>query len=344
MDRALGAVATVGLSVVVLRLLAQAFKSLKQNGKESDAFLVLQKVFKKLFVRQHKEEELVTDFRSTETVLHLYSGSCHCRAVTFELAAPKTLKAVHGPGKISYAHTKTRACNFQFLQGTDHLQIYYVAVPAGSERGGVEPMVGAHTFCSQCGVHILHADSPEASDLHVNVCCVDGGSKPLIEWNPRNNNLSRGVPVANQWEDDTPVEIRRSAWGRIETEDSTLESFREEAPDVITQASEHSWKSAALDQLPGTPSTVGTIGTDSMRLRSLALDADYTSEDLEMLSTTSSRSHLPPLHHTSSSARPRTLEPSPTKSIPTTTTQMKYYLSKHLPPAGKKANSSPAEK
>jgi hypothetical protein len=86
MDRALGAVATVGLSVVVLRLLAQAFKSVKQNGKESDAFLVLQKVFKKLFVRQHKEEELVTDFRSTETVLHLYSGSCHCRAVTFEVS------------------------------------------------------------------------------------------------------------------------------------------------------------------------------------------------------------------------------------------------------------------
>lgn len=86
MDRALGAAAAMGLSMVVLRLVAQAFKSAKQNGQESDTFQILQVVLKGLFLGPQQEEEPVNDSASTETVLHLHSGSCHCRAVTFEVS------------------------------------------------------------------------------------------------------------------------------------------------------------------------------------------------------------------------------------------------------------------
>ena len=86
MDRALGAAAAMGLSIVVLRLVAQAFKSAKQNGQESDTFQILQDILKRLFVTRQQEQEPVHDSASTETVLHLHSGSCHCRAVTFEVS------------------------------------------------------------------------------------------------------------------------------------------------------------------------------------------------------------------------------------------------------------------
>ena len=255
--------------------------------------------------------------------------------------------AHHGPGKISYAHTRIRASNFRFCKGTDHLQIYYVSVPAGAEDG-VEPTVGAHTFCSRCGVHILHAESPSSDSLHVNVCCVDGGNKPRIKWNQRNN-LSSGVPVEKQWEEDD-LDDNRNAWGNTAAEDLTLPSSyskldeQPETPDGINQ-SDHSWKNVTL-AAPGTPSTVGTAGTDSivsaMRYRSLALEQDSaTSEDSESMSA---KPLLPPLN----TSLPITLEPSSSTTQTTTTPmmrdQLKYYMSKHLPsPSGRPKEVSTGE-
>jgi hypothetical protein len=353
-DRALGAAATLGLSIVILRLVAQAMKSVQQSDNDeqesSSTFKIIQEILKGLFQRkQQQEEKAVLD----ETVIH--TGSCHCRAVAFELAAPRTLVAQHGPGKISYAHTRTRAGNFRFIKGTDHLQIYYVSVPAGAaERNGVEPTVGAHTFCSQCGVHILHAASPNSDTLHVNVSCVDqhGNNKPRIQWNQRTASLSGGVPVPRQWEAEEDVEERRNTWSTMESEDDgTLESSSklDENPETLDgiTPSDHSWKSATADPSPspGTPSTVGTVGTDSivsaMRYRSLALEQQDASseEDSESLPTFTKRPLLPPLSTSSRSVGG--VADSPSRKTPTTTTpmmrdQLKYYMSKHLPSATEK--------
>lgn len=216
------------------------------------------------------------------------------------------------------------------------MQIYYVSVPAGAEHG-VEPTVGAHTFCEQCGVHILHAESPTSDVLHVNVCCVDGGNKPKIKWNQRNH-LSRGVPVEKQWDEDENDDDNRNfnAWD-TQAEESTLPSSYtklDESPDTLEEvaSSDHSWKDPNIAE-PGTPSTVGTAGTDSilsaMRHPSLALEQDSaTSEDSETLPV---KPLLPPLN----TSLPRPLEsPSTTTSITTTPMmrdQLKYYMSKHLP-------------
>lgn len=141
-----------------------------------------------------------------------------------------------------------------------------------------------------------------------------------------------------QWEDDNVAESGNpSTWEKKETEDSTLDSsfakLDENADDVTP--SEHSWKSPT-DHGPGTPSTVGTIGTDSvmsaMRYKSLALEQDSAStEDLEFMST-SSKPVLPPLN----TSLPRPVEsPSRKTTTPMMRDQLKYYMSKHLAAKGK---------
>jgi len=81
-DRALGAAATLGLSIVILRLVAQALKSAKLNGQEFSTFRVVREIIRGLFPMNEQEEEEVVE--SCDTVIH--SGSCHCRAVTFEVS------------------------------------------------------------------------------------------------------------------------------------------------------------------------------------------------------------------------------------------------------------------
>ena len=79
-DRALGAAATLSLSFVILRLVAQALKAAKRDGQESLSFRIFQEILRGLFRTQEK----VADYPS-ETVLH--AGSCHCQAVTFEVGS-----------------------------------------------------------------------------------------------------------------------------------------------------------------------------------------------------------------------------------------------------------------
>lgn len=82
-DRALGAAATLGLSFVILKIVAQAFKSAKLNGQESSTYRVVQEIIKGLFQQTEEEEEEMVE--STETDV-IHAGSCHCRAVTFEVS------------------------------------------------------------------------------------------------------------------------------------------------------------------------------------------------------------------------------------------------------------------
>lgn len=77
-DRALGAAATLGLSIVIMRLVAQALKSAKLEGKESSALRIVQGILRGLFPENGSDKK--TD---TEWVLH--RGSCHCRTVKFEV-------------------------------------------------------------------------------------------------------------------------------------------------------------------------------------------------------------------------------------------------------------------
>jgi hypothetical protein len=161
--------------------------------------------------------------------------------------------------------------------------------------------------------------------LDVNVSCVDDAKINLSR--SQRSDLSSGVPVENQWEEeDTRDNINERtsapAWGNAQ-----------EIPDASVQSDVSSKHSDIVS--PGTPSTVETVGTDSivstMRWRSLVLEhhdsvASVGSESSEPLSNL-----LPPLN----TSLPRTLESPASVTTPTTTPmmrdQLKYYMRKHLP-------------
>ena len=85
-DRALGAAATLGLSIVILRLVAQAFKAARHEGEGSSSTLrIVQGIIRGLFATGSEKHEAV----DTKKVLH--KGSCHCRAVAFEVREEKLL-------------------------------------------------------------------------------------------------------------------------------------------------------------------------------------------------------------------------------------------------------------
>ena len=200
--------------------------------------------------------------------------------------------------------------------------MYYVSVPAisGSEYG-IESSVGAHTFCSRCGVHILQAPNPDSNMLLVNVSCVED-AKTNLSWS-QEPELSSSIPVENQWEeedmrDDTHERTGAPpAWG-----------IAQEIPDASVQSDVSSKHSGIVS--PGTPSTVETMGTDSivctMRWRSSVIEhhdsvISVGSESSEPLSNL-----LPPLNTSLPAAAPTT-----TTATPMMRDQLKYYMKKHLP-------------
>lgn len=79
-DRALGAAATLGLSIVILRLVAQALKAVQRNGGESPALKVVQGLLKGLFAA--REDEMT----EADKQIVLHKGSCHCQSVAFEVS------------------------------------------------------------------------------------------------------------------------------------------------------------------------------------------------------------------------------------------------------------------
>jgi hypothetical protein len=82
-DRALGAAATLGLSIFIMRLVAQALKKINHEGQESSALQIVQGVLRGLFAEKRSGE----DTNDSKRVIH--RGSCHCRAVTFEVRKKK---------------------------------------------------------------------------------------------------------------------------------------------------------------------------------------------------------------------------------------------------------------
>lgn len=77
-DRALGAAAMLGLSIVIMRLVAQAVKSAKLEGKESSALRLVQGILRGLFAENESDKK-------TDTEKVLQRGSCHCQTVKFEV-------------------------------------------------------------------------------------------------------------------------------------------------------------------------------------------------------------------------------------------------------------------
>ncbi|KAL3796705.1 hypothetical protein HJC23_010005 [Cyclotella cryptica] len=223
-DRIVGTVAVLGLSVAAIRWLAHTSKQ-RRSGQH---FKKLPWWWPVIALRRRKgrrERGQCCDVADDEERCDLeqskareknleggyeHRGSCHCRSIHFLLRGPKNLQAVDSPGKIRYPHIPTTASQFELLRGENDMRFYYVNVKADSASiessiASEEPNYcfesdddihnnnrtqqqssGAHGFCGNCGVHVLRAPSRSSEDLEINANCLeDGGKASCVDVNAR---------------------------------------------------------------------------------------------------------------------------------------------------------------
>jgi len=188
-DRALGAAASLGLCLAILRVVGSAYTASRhiENGESKERpssphkstsrtishfLLSYVRNFLKKYLMEDDVDAFDDDFddgvdpNPSSTIAH--AGSCHCGEVVFEVVAPRRLQARDVVGKIQYRHTKVKTSNFQVFKGQKCLKTYYVRSDNSHDRG-------AHAFCQQCGVHILYAPWKNSPHLFINVNCLSEG-------------------------------------------------------------------------------------------------------------------------------------------------------------------------
>lgn len=109
------------------------------------------------------------DKLEAEEGLVVHRGGCHCRAVEFELAAPKELTQTECNcsfcGMRKGAHVVVPAARFRLVRGLEVLTPYSFASHAAR-----------HLFCSKCGVQPLFVPREDPNSVAVTVACIQEGS------------------------------------------------------------------------------------------------------------------------------------------------------------------------
>jgi hypothetical protein len=100
----------------------------------------------------------------------IYQGSCHCKAITFEVEAPEIIEAdlcnCSICKKSGFLHLIVPLNRFRLVSGEDSITNY-------SFGSGV----AKHTFCALCGVKPFYTPRSNPDGIDVNVNCLD--TKPL---------------------------------------------------------------------------------------------------------------------------------------------------------------------
>jgi hypothetical protein len=111
----------------------------------------------------------------------IYSGSCHCGAVTFEVEAPEQLEVERCNcsicSKSGFLHLIVPRSRFRLLSGEDYLSTYTFNTG-----------VAKHTFCRVCGVKPFYTPRSNPDGVDVNVNCLDTppASIHIAEFDGRN--------------------------------------------------------------------------------------------------------------------------------------------------------------
>lgn len=96
----------------------------------------------------------------------IYSGSCHCQAVKFEVEAPETIEADYCNcsicAKAGFLHLIVPRRKFKQLSGQDSLTTY-------SFNTGI----AKHTFCKTCGIKPFYTPRSNPDGVGINVNCLD---------------------------------------------------------------------------------------------------------------------------------------------------------------------------
>lgn len=96
----------------------------------------------------------------------IHKGSCHCRAVTFQIEAPEVIEADFCNcsicSKSGFLHLIIPLSKFRILSGQDSLTTY--TFNTGIAR---------HTFCKVCGVKPFYTPRSNPDGIDINVHCLD---------------------------------------------------------------------------------------------------------------------------------------------------------------------------
>ena len=100
----------------------------------------------------------------------IYKGSCHCRAITFEVEAPSSIEVERCNctlcAKAGFLHLILPLSKFRLLTGQDYISTY-------TYNTGV----AKHTFCSVCGIKPFYTPRSNPDGIDINVNCLD--TKPV---------------------------------------------------------------------------------------------------------------------------------------------------------------------
>lgn len=141
------------------------------------------------------------------------------------------------------------------MSGTKYVQMYYVNKSSAAatttptkqklslfsrsnnnynntgDNGG--DILGAHSFCSRCGVHILHAPNSQSTSIDINVDCLNQDIvklKPLVG-SVTAGDFDTGIAVPGQWDQNEKEESSsRSIHHRFPT--TTIQEEKQQPPPI----------------------------------------------------------------------------------------------------------------
>jgi len=96
----------------------------------------------------------------------IYLGSCHCKAITFEVEAPEKIEAdlcnCSICSKSGFLHLIVPLRNFKLLSGKESITTYTFGTN-----------VAQHTFCKVCGIKPFYTPRSNPDGIDINVNCLD---------------------------------------------------------------------------------------------------------------------------------------------------------------------------
>ena len=96
----------------------------------------------------------------------IYQGSCHCKAITFEVEAPEHVEVVDCNcsmcAKAGFLHLIRPLSAFTLLTGQEAITSY-------TFNSGI----AKHTFCKHCGVKPFYTPRSNPDGIDINLRCLD---------------------------------------------------------------------------------------------------------------------------------------------------------------------------
>lgn len=104
----------------------------------------------------------------------VHKGSCHCRAVTFEVNAPNNIKASRCNCSIckatGFIHLIVESKDFELVTGGEDITTY-----------SFNTRTAKHTFCKHCGIKSFYTPRSHPDGISVNVNCLDHSTITSLE-------------------------------------------------------------------------------------------------------------------------------------------------------------------